>query len=214
MDKEFNRIELEMKLGDFFGNKENRQKIKLYNKEFNKIKIEQEIEDNQTNGMSFLEYKKFIKEKEFKIQKRKDYCNAYYKPYVKEKRKTDPVFKLSGNIRRLLLQSLKNQGYKKNTKTYNIIKCEFNFLMKWLNGIASNGYTYGIGDLHLDHVVPISLAQTEDELLLLSHYSNYQLLSADENITKGNRYVNPVNLARVLEHHPNPDKIREIHARL
>ena len=86
--------------------------------------------------------------------------------------------------------------------------------MKWLNGLASNGYTYGIGDLHLDHVVPISLAETENELLLLSHYSNYQLLSADENLTKGNRYVNPVNLARVLEHHPNPDKIREIHARL
>jgi hypothetical protein len=214
MDTEFNRIELEMKLGDFFGNKENKQKIKLYNKEFNKIKNQEEIEDNQTNGMSILEYKKFIKEKEFKIQKRKDYCNAYYKPYVKEKRKTDPGFKLSGNIRRLLLQSLKNQGYSKKTKTYNILKCHFSFFMEWLNGVASNGYTYGIGDLNLDHVVPISLAQTEDELLLLSHYSNFQLLTAFENVSKGNRYVNPVNLARVLEHHPNPDKIREIHSRL
>ena len=214
MDKEFNRIELEMKLGDFFGNKENRQKIKLYNKEFNKIKIEQEIEDNQTNGMSILEYKKFIKEKEFKIQKRKDYCNAYYKPYVKEKRKTDPVFKLSGNIRRLLLQSLKNQGYKKNTKTYNILKCDYDFLIDWLNGLASNNYNYGVGDLHIDHVVPISLAETEKETLLLNHYSNLQLLTADENLAKSNRYVNPLNLARVLEHHPTPDKIREIHARL
>ena len=86
--------------------------------------------------------------------------------------------------------------------------------MEWINGIASNGYQYGFGDLHLDHVVPMSLAQTEDEAILLSHYSNYQLLSADENQRKGNRYVNPLNLARVLEHHPNPDKIREIHARL
>ena len=86
--------------------------------------------------------------------------------------------------------------------------------MTWLNGIASNGYTYGIGELQLDHVIPISLAQTEEEMLLLNHYSNYQLLSADENQSKGNRYVNPTNLKRVLEHHPNPDKIREIYSRL
>jgi len=86
--------------------------------------------------------------------------------------------------------------------------------MKWLNGVASNGYTYGVGDLHLDHVVPVSLAETEDEILLLNHYSNLQLLSADENQKKYNSYVNPTNLKRVLNHHPNPDKIREIHARL
>ena len=86
--------------------------------------------------------------------------------------------------------------------------------MKWINGIASNGHTYGIGELHLDHVIPISLAETEDEVILLNHYSNYQLLSADENLAKGNLYVNPVNLARVLEHHPEPNKIKEIYSRL
>ena len=86
--------------------------------------------------------------------------------------------------------------------------------MKWLNGIASNGYQYGFGNLHLDHVVPISLAETKDEILLLCHYSNYQLLNANENQSKNNLYVNPVNLARVLEHHPEPNKIKEIYSRL
>ena len=214
MDKEFNRIELEMKLGYFFGNKENAEKIKLYNKEFNKIKIEQEIEDNQTEGMSILEYKKFLKEKEFKIQRRKDYCNSYYAPYNKKRRKTNPIVRLSGVIRVNIHDSLKRQGYKKNTKTHNILKCDTKFFIEWLNEVASNGYTYGIGDLHLDHVIPVSLAKTEDELYLLNHYSNFQLLSTFDNQSKGNRYVNPINLKRVLEHHPNPDKIREIHARL
>ena len=86
--------------------------------------------------------------------------------------------------------------------------------MEWLNYKASNGHTFGIGDLHIDYVVPISLAETEEEILLLNHYSNLQLLKANENLAKSNRYVNPTNLKRVLEHHPNPDKIREIHARL
>jgi hypothetical protein len=133
---------------------------------------------------------------------------------TRNRKKTDFLFKLRCNISSNINNSLRIKGYSKNTKTSNILKCEYNFFIKWLNGLASNGYTYGIGELHLDHVVPISLAETEHETLLLNHYSNFQLLTGNENVTKGNRYVNPLNLARVLEHHPNPDKIREIHARL
>ena len=210
MDKEFNKIELEMKLGYFFGNKENAEKIKLYNKEFNKIKIEQEIEDS----MSVSKYKKFIKEKEFKAQKRKDYCSDYYKPYMKKKRENDPVFKLKMDIRSMIYTSLKTKGYSENTKSNQILKCDYDFLINWLNGIASNNYTYGVGDLHIDHVIPLSLAKTEKEILTLNHYSNLQILTKHENQSKGNRYVNPTNLKRVLEHHPNPEKIKEIHARL
>ena len=147
-------------------------------------------------------------------KKNKRKKREYLKKYLKERRKTDFLFRLRGNISANIKESLKIKGYTKRNKTYTILKCEFDFFMNWLNGKASNGYTYGIGDLHLDHVIPISLAETEDEAYLLNHYSNYQLLSADENQSKSNRYVNPINLARVLEHHPNPDKIREIHARL
>ena len=158
-------------------------------------------------------------------EKIKEYNKEYYSKnkdrliketslYSKEKRENDSLYKLRSIISHRIRQSIKRQGYSKKTKTYNILKCEYYFFIEFLNGVASNGYTYGVGNLHLDHVVPISLAETEEEILLLCHYSNYQLLNATENVSKGNRYVNPLNLARVLEHHPNPDKIREIHARL
>ena len=188
--------------------KDNLQRIKLNQKKYH-IKNKEEIcervkkwaENNQEKVSLYR--KNYMKENAEKLY-------AHYRI----RRETDPIFNLSCKIRSLISVTIRNQGYKKNTKTYNILKCEFNFFMQWINGIASNGYKYGIGDLHLDHVVPISLAETENELLLLSHYSNYQLLTADKNLEKSNRYVNPVNLDRVLEHHPNPDKIREIHARL
>jgi len=134
--------------------------------------------------------------------------------YTRLRKEKDPLFKLTIIIRQNISQALSTKGYTKKTKTYNILKCEYNFFMDWLNGKASNGYTYGIGELHLDHVIPISLAETEDEAILLNHYSNYQLLSADENLAKSNRYVNPANLKRVLNHHPEPNKIREIYSRL
>ena len=147
-------------------------------------------------------------------QDNKKEIREYRNNYRKIRRLYDPLFILKDKIRCNIKTSITKKGYSKKTNTYKILKCEFSFFMNWLNGVASNGYTYGIGDLQLDHVIPMSLAKTEAEALLLNHYSNYQLLTATENQSKGNRYVNPVNLDRVLEHHPNPDKIREIHARL
>jgi hypothetical protein len=180
---------------------ENKEKRNQQNKEW-RIKNKEKIKENRKE-----QSKKYREKHREKINK---YMNKWYK----EKRKTDTVFKLSYNIRANIFTSLKKNGYNKKTKTFNILKCEYDFFIEFLNGVASNGYTYGVGNLHLDHVIPISLAETEDEAYLLNHYSNFQLLTKDENQSKGNRYVNPINLKRVLEHHPNPDKIREIHARL
>jgi hypothetical protein len=183
---------------------DNREKIK----EYRKINLEKRKEYYKNNKEKSKEQSKKYREKH------REKINKHRSKWYKEKQKIDTVFKLSNNIRANIANSLKKNGYNKKTKTYNILKCDYDFFMQWLNRVASNGYTYGIADLHLDHVVPISLAQTEDELYLLNHYSNFQLLSVDENQSKGNRTVNPTNLKRVLEHHPNPDKIREIHARL
>ena len=181
------------------------ESIEQYDLEYHKIKRDQQIE----------ELEEYYKTK----------LNEYNKEYSSHlgttraeiqriKRLVDPLFKLKMSIRNMLNCSLKNQGYSKKTKAYHIIKCDYDFLIDWLNGVASNSYNYGVGDLHIDHVVPISLAETKKETLLLNHYSNLQLLTADENQSKSNRYVNPTNLKRVLNHHPEPNKIKEIYSRL
>jgi len=210
---------------------DNKEKIKEYNKEYkqeykqdNKEKIKEynkEYYKNNKEKLSDLQ-KIYCKNKKESISNNKKRYYIENKYYInkrtikgfKQRMNTDIIFKLKHNIGCNIRSSLKKQGYSKKTKTFNILKCEYDFFIEFLNGVASNGYTYGVGNLHLDHVIPISLAETEDEAYLLNHYSNYQLLSAEDNISKGNRYVNPTNLKRVLEHHPNPDKIREIHARL
>jgi len=186
----------------------NKEKIKEYNKEYKQYNKEKIKEYKQYNKEKIKEYNKEY------YKNNKEKLSDIQKIYCKNRKEIDPLFKLSLNIRSNIGRSLRRNSYSKKTKTYNILKCEYDFFMEWINGIASNGHQYGIEDLHLDHVVPVSLAQTEEEAILLNHYSNFQLLSANENLSKNNRYVNPVNLARVLEHHPNPDKIREIHARL
>jgi hypothetical protein len=168
----------------------------------------------KNKGIINLQNKKYnFNNKEYQKNwhsKNQGYSNEYHKL----RKKTDSLFRLRCNISGNISKAINKRGYSKKTKTYNILKCEFDFFMNWLNGIASNGYNYKMENLELDHVIPISLAETEDEAYLLNHYSNFQLLTKDENRSKSNRRVNPLNLARVLEHHPNPDKIKEIHARL
>ena len=63
------------------------------------------------------------------------------------------------------------------------IKCEIekeNFYMSWDNH----------GEWHLDHKTPISWNETEEDLIKLNHYSNFQPLWAFDNLSKGNRYSN------------------------
>lgn len=44
------------------------------------------------------------------------------------------------------------------------------------------------GIWHLDHIKPISLATTEEEVIALNHYTNFQPLWAEDNLRKGNKY--------------------------
>ena len=39
-----------------------------------------------------------------------------------------------------------------------------------------------------DYIIPISSAKTEEDILLLNHYSNLQPLWAKDNIIKGKNY--------------------------
>ena len=42
---------------------------------------------------------------------------------------------------------------------------------------------------HIDHIIPLSSAKTEDELYNLCHYTNLQPLWAVDNLKKSNRIL-------------------------
>lgn len=94
---------------------------------------------------------------------------------VKERYKTDPLYRISRNIRCLILQSLRKNGLNKKSKTYEIIGCTFEELAAHLE---SNPYGFKISDtsLDIDHIIPLSTAISEEGVLKLNHYTNLQLL--------------------------------------
>jgi hypothetical protein len=110
--------------------------------------------------------------------------------WISNKRKTDEVFKFNSNIRTLISQSLSNNGYKKNSRTAEILGCDFNTFKlhierKFTKGMSWSNY----GKWHLDHIYPISKATSEEMALQLNHYTNFQPLWAKDNISKKDKIV-------------------------
>jgi hypothetical protein len=44
------------------------------------------------------------------------------------------------------------------------------------------------GSWHIDHIVPLSSAQTEEEIYKLCHFTNLQPLWAEDNLRKGDKF--------------------------
>lgn len=110
--------------------------------------------------------------------------------WSKNKKITDPLYKLRRNISTLIRHSLKRQGLKKNSKTDLILGCShkefkqhieslWESWMNWDNYGKYNGMlNYG---WDLDHIKPISSGKSEQEYYALNHYSNYQPLCSKTN---------------------------------
>jgi hypothetical protein len=105
---------------------------------------------------------------------------------LRERRKSDPLFKMRLNIRTRIYVVFKRNGMVKTKKTFDILGCDFQVAREWLESQFSEGMTWdNIGQWHIDHKKPLALAQTEAELIELCHYKNLQPLWALDNLKKG-----------------------------
>jgi hypothetical protein len=108
----------------------------------------------------------------------------------KEKIKKDTLFALIKRIRSSIAISFKRNGYTKRSRTHEILGCsyeefkiylesKFEFWMTWENkGLYNGKLNYG---WDIDHIIPVSLANTEEELIKLNHYTNLQPLCSKIN---------------------------------
>ena len=111
--------------------------------------------------------------------------NIYKKEYKKQKLHNDPLFKLTTNLRSLISGSLKRQGYKKGSKTEQILGCSFLDFKEYIEEQFTQGMNWAnYGQWHIDHIIPISVAENEAQILILNRYQNLRPLWADENLSK------------------------------
>ncbi len=167
---------------------ENKLKIQSYNKSYfienkDKVKIKQKEYFKNNKEKLLKKAKKYNEENVLKIRLNK---NQYYN----NKRNNDPFFKLKCNIRSLIINSLKKNNFKKSDKTSNILGCTFKEFKIHLEKQFDDKMNWNNQGSYweLDHIKPISLAQTEQELIELNHYTNFQPLYWEDNNKKSNKY--------------------------
>lgn len=111
-----------------------------------------------------------------------------------KKLKEDVFFKLKCNIRTLIRSTFNRSGsnFRKNTKTENILGCTIPEFIEHIQSLFTEGMTLEnngqcVDCWHIDHIIPISSAKTEEEIIKLNHYTNLQPLWSRENMSKGNK---------------------------
>jgi len=127
-------------------------------------------------------------------QNNKEKIRKFKKEYRKNKRKSDEIYKITENIRSLIRGSFKRLNFSKNSKTAKIVGCSFEDLKNYLFENVKIRYPdfkdedfLEKGKYHIDHIIPLSLSKTEEDVIKLCHYSNLQLLKAEDNLRKSNK---------------------------
>lgn len=118
----------------------------------------------------------------------KSKMHEWHREYRKEREKIDPVFKLARRIRTLVYSKIRSRGYTKKSKTHLILGCTYEEFSTYIAEKFIEGMTWGnYGEWHIDHIIPIASAETEDDVIRLNHYTNLQPLWALDNLIKGRR---------------------------
>ena len=111
-----------------------------------------------------------------------------YNRYRKNRKEADPLFRLTENIRVLIAKSCQSKNYSKASKTHQMLGCDYPFFKAYIESRFLPGMSWENRSLwHLDHIIPVSSAKTEGQLIKLNHYTNFRPLWAVDNIRKGNK---------------------------
>lgn len=173
---------------------QNNKYMKQY-REKNKDKIrEQQREYYQKHKERLSEYSRKWKEdnKEHVDSYNKKYREEHAKEhseYIKNRRNQDATYKMICSVRNMLNNAFnKRTRVGKRLETEAILGCSIEQFIEHLKSQFQEGMTIkNHGEWHIDHIIPLSQAENEEDVIRLNHYTNLRPLWAVDNIRKSNK---------------------------
>jgi hypothetical protein len=159
----------------------NKDKVLEYSKIYNIRRLELNKTQSKSNKEKFLEsQKRYYNNNKEKVIKR-------IVEYQKNKIKEDNLFKLKKTIQRTIRRYIKNKKF----TTTEIIGCDYESFKIYFESLFTEGMSWDkLGyEIHIDHIIPLSSAKTEDDLYKLNHYTNLQPLWTKDNLIKGSKLL-------------------------
>lgn len=159
-------------------------------KEKNKEKI---LAQKRVNNRKHADtYKEWCKANEDELLRKR---KVYYRKnkdrifgYIYDRKSKDPLYKLKFTLRCRIYNALKKNGWRKNGRTEQLVGADCETVKKHIESLFKDGMTWeNHGVWHIDHIIPLASAQTENEVIRLFHYTNLQPLWAKENLSKSDK---------------------------
>jgi hypothetical protein len=160
------------------------EKVRIQYKTNPEIQKDRDLKWKTNNPESYKKsnYERGKKWEEKNKNKRREYKNNY----STQRLKTDILFKLKRNIRIRINKFLKN----KKDNSSDIVGCSYLCLKEHLQQNFKDNMSWdNYGEWHIDHIIPLSSAKTEEEIYVLCHYTNLQPLWAEDNLKKSNKIL-------------------------
>ena len=122
--------------------------------------------------------------------KNKEKRGKQIQEWKNKQRDNNPAFRMQLSISAALRTSLKRKGYTKKSRTHEVLGCSYDFFVSHIETQFKEGMNWeNYGEWELDHIVPVSLGKTEEEIISLNNYINFQPLWRKDNINKTNKIV-------------------------
>jgi hypothetical protein len=135
-------------------------------------------------------------------EKNRDKKNAYYASdvaktkaeiwrkknvvaYMKRRRETDPLYAFKWRTRQMLQKAFSRNGYTKSSKSSEILGCTWAEFMLHIERQFLPGMTWqNRSEWHIDHIIPLATAKTEEDVVKLNHHTNLRPMWAQDNLRK------------------------------
>ena len=139
---------------------------------------------------SKLEYQKkyaarYVKDNMSTIEGRKK-KNAYERIRKNNLRQLSPKHLISNRIRSRIHTAFIRNNYTKRSCIFDIIGCTFEELKIHLEKQFHSGMSWqNRSEWHIDHIIPLASAKTEEDVIRLNNFTNLRPLWAKDNLAKG-----------------------------
>jgi hypothetical protein len=168
--------------------KNNQEKIKIKKKEWyqeNRETAIQKVKDRVAkNKESISEYKKEWYQKNKKLIIKKGLKRKH------ERYHNDILYKIKDRTRNIVYKSLKRKGHKKNSRTFEILGCDYETLKEHIESQFDDNMNWDNYGTYwdIDHIIPLKSGETEEDIIKLNHYTNLQPLESyfNRHIKRGN----------------------------
>ena len=159
---------------------------KYYLENTNKIKSRVSNYNLKNKENSKIYYRNNIEKRLFYAKQYREKNKENRNKYEKYRKEIDIFYKLKHLVRNRINKYLKLKKIKKNHTTFELVGCTSQELKIYLEQKFIVGMSWdNQGKWHIDHIMPLSSAKTEEELYKLCHFTNLQPMWASDNIKKG-----------------------------